>query len=72
MDTLIHCTTCGEDMNHADWEANASCCTACGEDVAHPSWERKQYELRPLARVRRRIQLSPFLRSLPKTEEIYA
>ena len=31
METIIHCRSCGEDTNRADWEAARRCCAHCGE-----------------------------------------
>ena len=31
METLVHCRSCGEDSNRADWEAARRCCVHCGE-----------------------------------------
>ena len=31
METIIHCRSCGEDTNRADWEATRRCCAHCGE-----------------------------------------
>ena len=36
MTKLIHCPHCQEDINEADWEANASCCPGCGNAVELP------------------------------------
>ena len=31
METIVHCRSCGEDTNRADWEAARRCCVHCGE-----------------------------------------
>ena len=31
METMVHCRSCGEDTNRADWEAVRRCCPHCGE-----------------------------------------
>ena len=63
METLIHCQSCGEDMNYPDWEANGGCCLHCGDEVASPWWERRQYFQSPLLRARNRIDFSNLLKT---------
>lgn len=72
METLIHCPECHEDMNSADWEANNSCCTHCGSEVGSWHEQRREYDLKPLARVHRRLELAPFLRNYGQAEVRYA
>jgi ribosomal protein L37E len=52
METLVHCRTCGEDSNRADWEAARRCCAHCGE-AASPMAR----GLDALAALRERLEL---------------
>lgn len=58
METLMHCRSCGEDTNRADWEAAGACCTHCGE-ITGGTISRG---LDALASLRRRLELELVLR----------
>ena len=52
METIVHCRSCGEDTNRADWEAARKCCAHCGEStgVVARGWD-------ALALLRERMEL---------------
>jgi ribosomal protein L37E len=52
METIVHCRSCGEDTNRADWEAARKCCANCGEStgVVARGWD-------ALALLRERMEL---------------
>ena len=53
METLMHCRSCGEDSNRADWEAARACCAHCGET----SGGTISRGLEALVALRRRLEL---------------
>ena len=53
METLMHCRSCGEDTNRADWEASGACCGHCGESTEG----NLRRGLEALASLRRRLEL---------------
>lgn len=60
MTKLIHCHHCHEDINEADWEANASCCPGCGQVVQSPDfWNQSDWGFNAF---RDRIELRTLLR----------
>lgn len=60
MNTMIHCPTCSEEMNHADWEANNGCCYHCGSPIHSPEdWIQQR---RSLGALRSRLDLRPNFR----------
>jgi hypothetical protein len=53
METLMHCRSCGEDTNRADWEAAGACCAHCGENTGGTI----SRGMDALASLRRRLEL---------------
>ncbi|MCX6934960.1 MAG: hypothetical protein NTZ01_01995 [Verrucomicrobia bacterium] len=53
METLMHCRSCGEDTNLADWEATGARCCHCGETTEG----NLRRGLDALASLRRRLEL---------------
>jgi endogenous inhibitor of DNA gyrase (YacG/DUF329 family) len=63
METLIQCPHCQEDSNTADVEAHHGNCPHCGGEV-ETSWQSAFHSRpNPLARLRTRLELQPYLRS---------
>ncbi len=60
METLVHCRSCGEDSNRADWEAARSCCAHCGAPAGAVA-----RGLDALAALRERMELELAWRPVP-------
>jgi len=60
METIVHCRSCGEDTNRADWEAARCCCAHCGESAGAVA-----RGLDALASLRQRMELELAWRPVP-------